>query len=196
MTEHDFTVKVHFPDGKIDGFRTVKIDGWAGVGIVCPRSLFQKKKKEDVFRKAGVYVLVGRSGEKGKEKIYIGMADPILDRLETHCKEKDFWTKTIFFTSIDDSLTATHAKFLESRLITLARESGQCELDNANTSGEPSQSREEVSRMEKFLREMRKCFGTWIQGVSRRKPTIRKADLSFAPVRWPLSRKRTALIPK
>ena len=129
-----FSIKIFFPDGITDGFRTVEIDDWSGQGIVCPKSLFQKKREE--FQKVGVYVLIGDSEKTDREKIYIGISENVFDRLDKHYVEKDFWQKVILFTG--NNLTYTHAKFLESRLITLAKQSKQCELDNIDSSNEPT----------------------------------------------------------
>ena len=156
MKEHAFSIRIHFPDGQADGYRTITIDDWAGEGTICPRSLFPQKKKENVFQKPGVYVLTGVSDETGNTKIYIGEGDPVLNRLLSHYADKDFWTRVIFFTGT--SLNKGHIQYLESRLIAIAYESGRCTLDNGNMPGLPTLSDAEASRMEKFLREMRQCF--------------------------------------
>ena len=157
MKEHAFSIRIHFPDGQADGYRTITIDDWAGEGTICPRSLFPQKKKENVFQKPGVYVLTGDSDETGKTtKVYIGEGAIILDRIHSHYAKKDFWTKVILFTSKD--INKGHIQYLESRLVEYARNSPQCELDNGNMPKLPTLSDTEASRMENFLLKMRQCF--------------------------------------
>ena len=150
------SVRIHFPDGQADGYRTITIDKWTGEGIICPRSLLLKKKKEEVFQKPGVYVLTGAPDETRKTKVYIGEGEPVLNRLLSHNAKKDFWTKVIFF--IGEDINKGHIKYLESRFVECARKFGQCELDNGNTPKLPTLSEADVLRMDKFLLKMRQCF--------------------------------------
>ena len=97
-----------------------------------------------------MYVLVAPR----QERIYIGVGDPVYERLAEHDEKKDFWTRAIVFTY--PNLTKSHFQYFESHLVKLARESGQCELDNANSPNVPTLS--EIPRLEKILREIRKCL--------------------------------------
>ena len=153
-----FSIKIYFPDGDSDGFRTITKDQWSGKGIVCPQSLFPERKKEPEFKKPGVYVLVGTCDETGKIKIYIGEGDPVLDRLNDHHVKKDYWTKVIFFICPDNRLNKAHIQYLESRLIAFAREAKQCTLENKNEPNLPSLSQEDSITAESFLQEMLHCF--------------------------------------
>ena len=128
------------------------------MGIICPQSLFPEKKKEPDFQKPGVYVLVGTSDETGNPKIYIGEGDQVSSRLNEHYAKKDFWTKTVVFTSVDNSLHKSYVKYLESRLIALAHEAKQCEVINEKTTALPALPKNDILNAERFLQEMLRCF--------------------------------------
>jgi hypothetical protein len=42
-------------------------------------------------------------------------------RAGSHLRTKEFWTRVVFFTSKDDNITKAHVKYLEARLVELAR---------------------------------------------------------------------------
>tara|TARA_R110002095_G_scaffold209010_2_gene195145 strand:- start:151 stop:387 length:237 start_codon:yes stop_codon:yes gene_type:complete len=63
--------------------------------------------------------------------VYIGESDDVAKRLNQHNQPegkggKDFWERVCLITSKDQNLTKSHVKFLESRLIALAKQSGRC----------------------------------------------------------------------
>lgn len=158
-TKHtDFRSISFFPNGEPDGVRIVEKSLWTGQGVVCPRSLFPETKRRQEFQKTGVYVLTGISEETGNVKAYIGEGDPVFNRLNDHYAKKDFWTRAVFFTSKDANLNKAHVQYLESRLITLAREAKQCELDNGNFPALPSLSEPDIAYMEGFLQNMLHCL--------------------------------------
>ena len=80
-----------------------------------------------------MYVLVGGDSDKpGFRKIYIGEGDTILPRLISHNSDdsKDFWSEAVVFVSKDENLTKAHARYLEARLIALAKEAKRATVAN------------------------------------------------------------------
>lgn len=153
-----FSIKIFVPSGDPDGVRVVSRDDWPGKGIIFPRELLGEVKGRREFQQPGVYLLAG-----GK-KLYIGEGDPLGDRLESHARNKPFWTRAIFFTAEGGRLNKAHVQHLESRLIALAREAGLAELDNGNQPLPPALSEEEHASAENFLREillMLPLLGFW-----------------------------------
>ena len=153
-----FSIRIFLPDGSQDGLRLVEKSNWTGQGIVCPRSLFPQAKTRPEFSRTGVYLLLGPPGDDGLPEAYIGEGDPILARLESHQKQKDFWTTAICFTSKDSNLNKAHVQHLESRLLELARAAKRCALDNGNAPTLPSLSEADIADTETFLSEMLLCF--------------------------------------
>lgn len=153
-----FSIRIFLPDGSPDGLRIIEKSNWSGRGVVCPRPLFPKAKSRPEFVKTGVYILLGPSDVGDIQKLYIGEGDPVLPRLDQHAAKKDFWTSVIFFISKDENLNKAHIQYLESKLITLAREAQRCELDNNNSPELPTLSEMDAADAEGFLAEMILCL--------------------------------------
>lgn len=153
-----FSIRIFLPDGSVDGVRILEKSNWTGRAVVCPRTLFAKAKSRPEFLKTGVYVLTGPPSKTELPLVYIGEGDPVRPRLEQHAAKKDFWTSLVFFASKDENLNKAHVKYLEARLLQLAREAKRCDLDNANQPDLPSLSEADTAEIEGFLDEMLLCF--------------------------------------
>ncbi len=149
-----FSIRIFWSDGLPDGLRVVEKSNWTGRAVVCPRSRFPEAKSRTEFSRTGVYVLRGPSDVGDLSTIYVGEGDPARPRLEQHFARKDFWTSLVLFTSKDENLNKAHVQYLESRLLSLARDAKRCVLDNANVPQLPSLSEADTAEMEAFLDEM------------------------------------------
>ncbi len=112
-------------DGEPNGIRTLELGGWSGIGIIFPRNKLKEFAADANAQKPGVYFLFGKEKEESLVvSAYIGHADNIIDRLNTHNHDdaKEFWDQTAVFVSKDDSITRAHAKYIESRCVQLAYE--------------------------------------------------------------------------
>lgn len=109
------------------------------------------------FSKPGVYVLKSDPiTEEYDERIYIGESEAIGKRLQQHLAnaERDF-KEVIAFISKDELLTKSHIKYIESRLVSLAKEAKSSFIDNANTPPESSLSEADFSDMEYFIEQIK-----------------------------------------
>ncbi len=152
-----FSIRIFLPAGS-DGLRIVEMSNWTGLGVMCPRAVFSSAKSRPEFSKTGVYLLIGPPADSGLPLVYIGEGDPVRPRLEQHMAKKDFWTSLIFFASKDENLNKAHAKYLEARLLQLARDAKRCELDNANQPDLPSLSEADGADADAFLDEVLLCL--------------------------------------
>lgn len=157
-TSRPFSIKIFLPHGDPEGLRLIEKSNWTGLGLAFNRSSFSLVRKRLEISKTGVYLLVGPSEESSLPTIYVGEGDPIKPRLESHYGKKDFWTWGVFFVSKDDSLNKAHVKHLESRLIEIAYQAKQSNLDNSNTPQAPSLSEAEQADCESFLADMLSIF--------------------------------------
>ncbi len=157
-SQRGFSLKLFLAEGSPSGLKILEKSNWSGVGIVCPRPRFGALKNRDEFARAGIYVLIGGSDNSDVPLVYIGEADPVRARLEQQHATRDFWTIAYVFTSKDANLNKAHVEYLESRLITLARDAKRCELQNANVPSRPSLSEADAAELETFLDEMLLCF--------------------------------------
>jgi hypothetical protein len=144
-------------DGTPEGLRLVEKSNWTGLGIVCPRSQYGQARHRVEFSRPGVYVLVG-PGESALPQIYVGEAEGLRGRLDSHQQNKDFWTRVVAFTSKDGSINKAHIRYVESRLITLAKAAKRAEVANANAPAIPALAEADTADIENFLREMLLIF--------------------------------------
>lgn len=156
-----YSIRVFLPDGDPEGIKIVEKFNWSGVGLVIPRSLFFRARKEQPeLGRTGVYLLVSAGEESALPKVYIGEGDPILPRLEQHAIKKDFWTHLIAFTGSDhnQNLNKAHVQHLEARLVEIAKAAKRCFLENGNTPQPPTLSRADRADTENFLADLLLCL--------------------------------------
>lgn len=146
------TIKLFLVEGSPSGLVTAGIGQWTGQAIVVPRTKVADFSSRPEAKRPGVYVLVGPDPDKeDRERVYVGETEQVIDRLKLHVKDKDFWTRACLFTSSDGSLTKAHVKYLESRLIEVAKDRGRGAMENGKASALPALPEADVSDMEHFL---------------------------------------------
>lgn len=148
-----FSLRIFVAAGDPDGLQVVERTNWIGKAIVFPRSLYATVRSRAEFDQTGVYILIGLRDDGLGERLYIGEGDPVADRVAAHVKEKEFWSKALFFVA-PGFLNKAHVQFLEARLIQLARRAKRAELENGNNPTEPSLSEADRADMEVFLNNM------------------------------------------
>jgi len=99
-----------------------------------------------------VYFLTGVDPESGEHSVYIGEAESIRNRIKYHINDS-LWDQIVIFISRDKNLTKAHIRYLEGRLIELAKKSCQARIRNIQGSGSrlPESDRED---MEIFLKRI------------------------------------------
>jgi hypothetical protein len=147
------TIKIFLADGTPEGLRIIEKSNWTGRGFDFSRADWLAVRARPDFERPGVYVLTGR-GSSGDLIVYIGEADELRARLNQHFANKDFWTRSIAFTSKDENLNKAHVRYLESRLIELGRSSKRASLENGTIPSQPSLSESDRAEAEAFLQEM------------------------------------------
>lgn len=143
------TIKIFLPHGDPKRLRTGEISNWSGKAVAGPRTELDQILKREESSSAGVYILSGIDPFSGKAAAYIGEAESIKDRIKQHLS-KDFWSQLVFFTSKDENLTKAHVRFLEGRLITLAKDAKRADLTNSQASS-AKLPESDVADMEIFL---------------------------------------------
>jgi len=151
------SVRLFLADGTPGGLLTAEIMNWTGHVVAAPRSNLAELLKRPETGRTGLYLLIGDDPESvGGTIAYIGEGDNVRDRLNQHSRAgeqggKDFWDRAIVLTSKDANLTKAHARYLESRFITLAARAIRAKLDNS-TAPIPIQLPEgDISDMEYFI---------------------------------------------
>ena len=155
------SVRLFLADGTPGGLLTAEIMNWTGHIVAAPRSDLAALLKRPETARTGIYILIGDDPESvGGQMAYLGEGDDVSKRLYQHARPedqggKDFWDRAIVITSKDTNLTKAHARYLESRFISLGLQANRAKLTNS-TAPEPIVLPEaDVSDMEYFIEQAR-----------------------------------------
>ena len=148
-------VRLFLVDGTPGGLTTAEITNWTGHVLSARRSDIGDLLQRPEAGRTGVYLLLGDDADAvGGMRCYIGEADVVADRLRSHHRDKPFWDRVVVITSKDANLTKSHGRYLESRLISLARQAGRVELENGTAPPLPPLPEADVSDMNYFLGQL------------------------------------------
>lgn len=166
------TLKIFLVFGDPKRLRTAELSNWTGKAVAGPRSEIDKILEREESESSGVYFLTGINPETNKSAAYIGEAESIRDRIKGHLG-KDFWNHIVFFVSKDENLTKAHIRYLEGRLIEIAKLAERAVLLNSQGSGSklPESDRED---MEVFLGKMQQVLPAL--GVEVFVPTVSNVE--------------------
>ncbi len=147
-------ITIYLIDGTATGPKTVDIGNWSGAAIYSPRANLKTVLARPEFANPGVYFLKSEAqSAEFSESIYIGEAEELRARLQQHIAGRDFESVTCFL-SKDDMLTKAHIKYLESRLIAIARSAKTAKVENSSSPRVPHLSEADVSDMEYFVEQI------------------------------------------
>jgi hypothetical protein len=151
------SVRLFLADGTPGGLLTAEIMNWTGHVVAAPRSDLAALLKRSEVSRTGIYILLGDDPDSlGGQLAYIGEGDDVGKRLYQHARSedmngKDFWDRAIVLTSKDANLTKAHARYLESRLITIAMQANRAKLANSTAPPPIVLPEADVSDMEYFI---------------------------------------------
>lgn len=150
-----FTIRIFVPDGDPEGVRLIDRMNWTGLGLVFPRAKWLEVRQRPELQRTGIYILVGYSNQDDDlPTLYIGQADGVRGRIESHYTGKDFWDWGAVFVSNSGGLNRAHVTWLEYALVKRANEAKRCHLDNGNAPQEPALSEAEKADTRAFLKEI------------------------------------------
>lgn len=153
------SVRLFLADGTPGGLLTAEIMNWTGHVVAAPRSELAAMLKRDEVKRTGVYVLLGDDPDSlGGLIAYIGEGDDVGKRLYQHARSedqngKDFWDRAVVLTSKDANLTKAHARYLESRFITLGLQANRAKFLNSTNPAPSTLPEADVSDMEYFIEQ-------------------------------------------
>jgi hypothetical protein len=148
------SIRLFLPNGLPTDLWVVDKSNWTGVAVVWPRAVHGEARQRPELQKPGIYLLSGPSDVPSRQRVYVGEADLLRNRLDRHHATLDFWTRCVAFTSKDASLNKAHVRYLESRLVELAHLADRELIENATVPQRPSLSEADTAEMEMFLAEM------------------------------------------
>jgi hypothetical protein len=130
------TIQIYLPGGDPRGIRIAEITTRIVQVIEVPRSLLGEFAQMPQSNQVALYFLFGESDEN-EPRVYIGQTGDLQGRLTTHNREKDFWERALVVISRTNSLTQTHAIFLEWFCLDQCRSVGRYADANENSASRP-----------------------------------------------------------
>lgn len=143
------SLELFFIDGRPDGMLTAEVFNWTGHVLRVPRTQLKEGIARTEASYTGVYVLLGE--KDGDPCAYVGEAEDMRERLRSHAAQKDWWDSVVLITASSNNLHKAHVKYLESRLVEIARDVNAAPLENGNTPPKPSLTESAIANMESFL---------------------------------------------
>ncbi len=137
MNQTPKTIQIFLPGGDPQGIRVAEITTRILQVIEVPRSLLSQFSQMPESKQVGVYFLFGESDENDEPQVYIGQTGDLGSRLATHNKKKDFWERALVIISQTNSLTQTHALFLEWHCLQACRKAARYADENGNSGSQP-----------------------------------------------------------
>ncbi|WMS45288.1 GIY-YIG nuclease family protein (plasmid) [Acuticoccus sp. MNP-M23] len=152
------SVRLFLADGTASGLITAEIMNWTGHVLTGSRSGLPAFLKRVELDRTGLYFLTGPApDDPDTTQVYIGESDNVRKRLFQHSKDeiKDFWERTCVVTSKDQNITKAHARYLEARLIAIAKSVAIASVVNGTAPPPAALPEADASDMEYFIEQLR-----------------------------------------
>lgn len=131
------TIQIFLPGGDPRGIRVAELTTRIVQVIEVPRSLLQDFLKMPESDQVALYFLFGEAEDESEKAVYIGQTGDLRARLVSHNQKKEFWERALVLISRTNSLTQTHALFLEWHCIQATRAAGRYADLNSNSGSKP-----------------------------------------------------------
>ncbi len=151
------TIELYLVNGTADSIITAELSNWNGKAIKIPRIEVSSCKRQDICD-PGVYFLFCKEDD-GTDAVYIGEAENVKERLVQHIrdnqaeKETYYWTTAVLFTGRD--LNKALIRYLENRLVEIARSSNRYNVLTKNTYKNTVMKESQISAMEEFIENIK-----------------------------------------
>lgn len=136
MNQTPKTIQIFLPGGDPQGIRVAEITTRILQVIEVPRKLLGDFFQMPESNQVGVYFLFGES-EGEEPNVYISQTGDLSTRLKKHNNTKDFWERALVVISRTNSLTQTHAVFLEWYCLQACRKAERFADENGNSGSQP-----------------------------------------------------------
>jgi hypothetical protein len=159
------SIRIFLAEGSTSGLRTAELGLSTIKALAVPRTSLAAAAARSELGKTGLYVLLGDDPDSpGTKLIYIGEGDTVLTRISSHNKdpEKDFWDECVVFVSKDSNLTKAHVRYVEARLIQIARDVKRARVLNGTLpSPENWLPEPDEVEMEEFIAQTQLLLGSF-----------------------------------
>lgn len=131
------TIQIYLPGGDPQGIRVAELTTRIVQLIEVPRSLLADFLDTPESEQVALYFLVGEKEDSSNPQVYIGQTGSLRDRLKSHNQLKDFWERALVLISKTNSMTQTHALFLEWHCLQMAAKADRYGNENGNAGSRP-----------------------------------------------------------
>lgn len=151
------TIELFLVNGTADSIITAELSNWNGKAIKIPRIEIQSCNRRDL-NQAGVYFLFCKEDDDS-DSVYIGESENVKERLMQHLrdyqgdKEKYYWTTAVIFIGRD--LNKTLIRYLENRLVEIARRCKRYKVLTKNTYINTVMKESDYAVMEEFIDDIK-----------------------------------------
>ena len=130
------TIQIYLPKGNPRGLRLAEMTTRTVRLIEIPRIHISDFFEMPEANQVGLYFLIGETESTDKPLLYVGQTGDLKARLNQHHK-KEFWTRAFVMLSTNNTMTQTHALYMEHKAIATAIDVGRYELQNGNNGNRP-----------------------------------------------------------
>lgn len=131
------TIQIYLPKGNPRGIRSAEMTTRTVRLIEVPRIHMKEFLTMEDSAQVGLYFLVGSDELNGLPQLYIGQSGELRNRIQQHNLKKDFWERAFVMLSTNNTITQTHALYLEYKAIETAKQADRYELLNGNNGSLP-----------------------------------------------------------
>jgi Domain of unknown function (DUF4357) len=178
------TIQLLLVDGAPTGLTIASIHGWTGSVLVSTQSTFSKLLARPEVDRTGVYILFGPDPTDALSmRAYIGEADSVRERVTQSASERGFWETAAVITTSDEALSKGHVRYLEARLLEVAKSAGRVLIDNVQNPDSDKRRLPEADRanMEAFLANLRVILPVVGLDLLKPRPTATIVPVTSAP---------------
>ena len=156
------TIELFLEDGIPEGVVVASISNWSGGVVKIPRINIKDCGIEEI-KKIGVYILFCTE-ENGEEKVYVGEAENVQERLKQHIdqyqvgKESFYWSQAVVFT--DDRLDKAEVRYIENKFAEIVTRIDSSKLLTKKTYKNTTLKRSQIAKVEEFIYNSRMVLRT------------------------------------
>lgn len=167
MTSRPRTIQIYLPSGDPRGIRVAALTTSIVQVIEIPRALLSQFQAMPEACQVGVYFLVGDDQDGERPTVYMGQTGGLGKRLNDHHLDpkKEFWNRALVMVSLTQSLTQTHALYLEWKSILQANVANRYTVANGNAGSKPYTPAPLEADCEDIFETMRTLVATMGQPV-------------------------------
>lgn len=137
MNNRPRTIQIYLPKGEPRGLRLAELTTSIVRVVEVPRTLLEQFLEMSEAAQVCVYLLINDDEDQECPAVYIGQTGAAGKRLVEHHKQKEFWNRALVVVSLTNSLTQTHALYLEWLGIKTANDAGRYKVENGTAGTKP-----------------------------------------------------------